>query len=121
MAVLRHNKKPTPPRYKPDKQKGTPAAFSGFGPVRINAAYKELSHPGFAVWLRLLVAEDSELKAGRSEVACMLDKSRRSSNRVLLELSRKGYISFIHNGFGRPTEVVIERRVIIPNRGFVRI
>jgi len=122
VAVLRSNKKPSPPRYKPDKQKGTPAAFLGFGPARIELAYKDLTNAAFAVWMRLVVADESDLKSGRAHIASLLGRSQRTSDRWLHELRRKGYISFIRKGSFRPTEIIIERQPLISARGrFLRI
>lgn len=69
-----------------------------------------------------MLCTDDELKAGRHPLAATLGYSPRRSNDVLRELDRKGYISFIRNGAWRATEVVIERKAIIPARGrFIRI
>jgi hypothetical protein len=123
MTVLSVNKSPRrPPAYKPKKQKAVISTFQGFGPVRIEDAYDELTHHGFAVWMRLVVAETRELQQGRTKLAKWLGYSQCRSNTVLRELKRKGYISFVTNGAFRPTEVFIERKPILVARNqFVRL
>lgn len=102
--------------------RGTPDNFPGHGPAKISEAYAELTHHGFAVWMRLMVATDDELRAGRRKMARLLGYGDERSNGVLRELKRKGYISFIVNDPGLPTQIVIERRALITSKArFVRL
>ncbi len=106
------------------KCKALPENYPDQGPAKLDEAYGDLTRAAFATWIRLMVEprENETLKKGRGKVARMLGYSQRRSNEVLLELSRKGYVSFIFNGSGKPTEVVIERRAMISSRGnFVRL
>lgn len=101
--------------------KATESDFYGEGPVSIDRAYIELSHHGFAVWIRLMVAIDAELRLGRKRLAKLLGYGAHRSNAVLLELKHKGYISWIVRP-GLPSEVVILRRAKLPARSkFIRI
>lgn len=93
--------------------KATAEHFPGEGPSSIADAYDALSRHAFAVWMRLAVASSLELKGGRTGMADVIGYSGRRANEVLLELERKGFVSFIVNGVYRPTEIVIERRPMI--------
>ena len=105
------------------RQKATPEQYPAVGPVTIQKAYQELTHEGFAVWLRLMVATDAELRAGRGSLARLLGYSERRSNEVLRELNMKGYVDFDTVGGGRPTRVIIQRRALVNARAsqFARI
>lgn len=89
-------------------------------PATIPEAYSELTQEGFAIWMRLLVATDSQLDSGRKEVSKLLGYSEGRSNVILRELKHKGYIRFIpaHRP-GLPTLVKIRRKALIS--GPVRI
>lgn len=103
------------------RQKATPLTHPGVGPATIPAAYDELSQEAFAAWIRLMVAGEAELSAGRASFARMLGYKERRSNEVLRELHLKGYISFNVTP-GKHTRVVIDRRALISARAnFVRL
>lgn len=122
LSVNRRKNRNKPPSRKPKKERLDPSDFEGLGPVRIEEAYSELSRNAFAVWMRLVVMEPDQLR-GRYEIARLLGYSPGRSNQVLMELKRKGYISFITHGKPfKPTEIFIERRPLVEARGkFVRV
>lgn len=83
-------------------------------PATIADAYNELSQEAFAVWMRLLVARDSELAKGRGPVADMLGYSEGRSNAILRELKHKEYIEFVKSDrIGEPTLIRILRRALV--------
>lgn len=91
--------------------------------VSIPDAYAHLSHEAFAVWVRLMVASDEQLAAGRHRVAEMLDYSECRSNAVLRELKHKRYVRLVKSGeIGKPTRVELIKFALIsgPNN-FVRL
>jgi len=104
------------------RSKATASQYPNDGPATIPVAYSELTPPAFAVWLRLMVESRDVLRIGRRKLAGLLDYSEKRSNVILRELYLKGYVSFVPNGPGRPTEIIIERRALISARdGFVRL
>lgn len=106
---------------KTNRLKATAADFFGEGPVAIDTAYRELSHHAFAVWIKLMVSSDEELRVGRRALAKFLGYGQHRSNAVLLELKNKGYVSWIVRP-GLPSEVVVMRRAKLPARSrFIRI
>lgn len=83
-------------------------------PATIQEAYNELSQEAFAVWMRLLVAKDTELSKGRGALADLLGYSEGRSNAILRELKHKGYIEFQKSyRIGLPTLVKILRRGLV--------
>jgi hypothetical protein len=124
MSILSSTKRKTrnkPPSSALKPERVDPAAFEGFGPVTIAAAYDELTRHAFAVWMRLVVMDDDELN-NRKKLAVTLGYCPGRSNQVLRELKRRGYISFIVGGPYQPTEVIIERRPFLESRGkFIRV
>lgn len=105
------------------RQKATPEQFPGNGPVEIAKAYVELTQEAFAVWIRLMVMSEDELRSGRVGIARLLGYSERRSNEVLRQLEMAGYVSFQPNyGGGRLTRVNIMRRALISARtNFTRL
>lgn len=102
------------------RQKATQESHPGIGPATIEVAYRELTQEGFAAWMRLMIATDVELAAGRAKFAEMLRYKERRSNEVLRELHLKGYIAF-DSQRGRLTKIIIRRRAAISARAnFVR-
>ena len=95
------------------RSKTTPELFPWEGPADIETAYSELSCPALAVWLKLLSYDSKTLKSGRCSLSKSLGYSQRRSNQILRELERKNYISFTTHGSGKPTEVVVERKLLI--------
>jgi len=93
--------------------KATKELFPWEGPADIETACEELSCPALAVWMKLLTYDSKTLKSGRTALAHKLEYSQRRSNQILRELERKNYISFIPHGSGKPTEVVVERKLMI--------
>lgn len=83
-------------------------------------AYDELSHEGFAVWIRLLMADSAQLEAGRGELARMLGYSEGRSNAVLRELRAKRYITITPSKrVGLPTTIAINKHGLIGRRSAV--
>ncbi len=93
-----------------ERYKAVPDQYPNEGPIDLSVGYDELPRAAFAVWVRLAVATDEDLRGGRRHVAGVLGYSQRRSNEVLLQLERRGYISFIPNGPWQPTTIVIERK-----------
>jgi hypothetical protein len=98
------------------KSKALPDRYPEDGPVSIPQAYSELSQEAFAVLLRLAVEPRDVLRRGRGKIARLLSYSERRSNEVLRELHHKGYVQFITGIPGTPTEIVLQRRVLINQR-----
>ncbi len=86
-------------------------------------AYDKLSQEAFAVWIRLHVVSDKQLKAGRSKIAHVLGYSEARSDAVLRELKLAGYITFQPgNRPATPTAITIHKRCKISGRNhFVRL
>lgn len=95
----------------------------GDGPISIKVAYDELSQEAFAVWIRLMVTTEEELRAGRGSVARLVGYSEGRSNEILRELKNKGYVEFNKGDHpGLPTEIIITRRPIVSGRNrFVKL
>lgn len=85
--------------------------------ISIEKAFTELPPAAFAVWIRLLVASDSELSAGRVKIAELLGYSEAQSNTILRTLKHYNYIR-IRNGATSyvPSEVVILKRGLLSGR-----
>lgn len=85
-------------------------------------AYNALSQEAFAVWMRLHVAAEDQLKH-RGKVAQMIGYSEGRSNEILRELRFAGYVSCTPGERpGMPTTVILERRCKIPGKTqFVRL
>lgn len=103
----------TTKRSSDNRSKATRELFPWEGPADIETACDELSPPALSVWLRLISFEPKKLKSGRMSIAVGLGYSERRSNQILRELERKNYISFIPHGSGKPTEIVVERKLLI--------
>lgn len=95
------------------RARATDDAYPGEGPCFIADGYAELTRSAFAVWVRLAVAEDEQLHAGRGELAKVLGYSRRQCNQLLRELELKGFIAPISDGPWQRTTVVLLRRPMI--------
>jgi hypothetical protein len=104
---------------KVEKKRATINDFPGFGPVGMQAAVKELSRSGFAVWAWLCSSDPKTLKTGRARLARSFGYSKDAFDDVLRELARKGYIAFIPHGPYRPTTITIERRMVIKIGGAI--
>ena len=95
---------------KEKRAKALPDTYPEEGPATIKEAYKTLSPPAFAVWMRLSVGKKEDLKSGRTNLSKLLGYSFRRSNEILLELARKGFICVLPNGPWRRTHIVILRK-----------
>lgn len=103
------------------RHRGHPSAYPNEGPVKVEDAYDELTHHAFAVWMRLMVASEPELRLGRMKLTRLLGYSHSRGNYVLLELRRKGYITWLTRP-GMPSHCVVNRRALISARTqFVRL
>jgi hypothetical protein len=94
------------------RKKATREDYPGEGPVEIADAYRELSRPAFAFWVRLQVAESKELVGGRKKLAKKLKISVRRMRRWTIELESKGYITSARYR-PAPEKFLIKRRGII--------
>lgn len=104
-----------------DRIKASPDLFPNEGPCDITEAYDQLSRNAFAVWIRLSVAEQEELRSGRTNLAERIGYSTRQCNEVLRELDRKGFITFLPEGPWRRTTIVVTRKPLLQRgHGFVR-
>lgn len=83
-------------------------------PATIIEAYNELSQEAFAIWMRLLVATDTQLRQGRKSISSLVGYSEGRSNAILRELKLKGYIRFVRGDLpGIPTQIEIVRKALI--------
>lgn len=91
--------------------------------ITLSKAYQELAAPHFAVWIRLHVATDDELAAGRARIAKLVRYSEPQSNVILRELQAAGYIKLVPNVVAmRPTSVVLLKRALLSGRDkFVKL
>lgn len=96
-----------------ERKRATPEDYPGEGPVEIADAYRELSRPAFAFWIRLHVAEPSELASGRKKLAKVMRISVRRMRRWTEELSKKGYIASARS---RPAS----EKFLVQRRGIIR-
>lgn len=81
--------------------------------MEIAEAYRELSRPAFAFWIRLQVAESKELVGGRKKLAKIMRISVRRMRRWTEELTKKGYIASARS---RPAS----EKFLVQRRGIVR-
>lgn len=90
--------------------------------INLAEAYDALSQEAFAVWMRLHVASDDEMKH-RGKIARMLGYSEARSNSILRELRLAGYVTFTPGPYsGAPTTINLERRCKLGKRSrFVRL
>jgi len=93
------------------------------GHATIEQAYDELTKPGFAVWMRLMVTPRHHLSSGRERLATLMGYSRGRFDYILKELYNKGYIGLEKNAMvGKPTSIVLARRAILAGRShFIRL
>lgn len=91
--------------------------------ISIAKAYTELKHRDFACWIRLMVATDDELAAGRVPIAKMLGYSEAQSNAVIRVLKHAGYVKVVPNDIpNRPTQLVLLKRATLSGRDrFIRL
>lgn len=90
------------------------SAQEEFEPATIIEAYNELTQEGFAVWMRLLVATDAQLKQGRRAISQLVGYSEGRCNVILRELKHKGYIALMRaDRPGLPTSIKILRKALI--------
>jgi hypothetical protein len=68
------------------------APKSGWEPISITDAYKALTCRAFNVWIRLHLFLPGQLKIGRVRLSRALKISEPTFNRVVRELSDKGYV-----------------------------
>lgn len=81
------------------------------GAIGLVEAYTALSQEAFAVWMRLHIASDQQLEAGRQELARLLGYSEGRSNVILRELRMKGYVHLRKaERPGLPTAVALVKR-----------
>ncbi len=104
-----------------ERTKAVPATYPNEGPCGLAEAYEQLTRAAFAVWIRMSVAERSELRMGRGKLSRLLGYSRRQGDEVLRELERKGFVAFIPHGPWRRTIVVVVRKPLLERgHGFTR-
>lgn len=96
------------------RSRATREDFPGEGPVEIAEAYKELSRPAFAFWLRMHVASPEEITMGRKKLARVLRTSVRNMSKWMLELKRKGYVDSSRKR-PKPERFAILRRAVVRN------
>lgn len=96
-----------------ERSKALPERYPNEGPCALADAYQELTRAAFAIWIRIAVAERSELRVGRARLSRMLGYSRRQGDELLRELERKGFIALLPSGPWRRTVVVLMRRPLL--------
>lgn len=90
--------------------------------VPIETAYSELSQEAFAAWIRLHVADKTEM-VGRKKMCKILEYSEGRSNVILRELKLKGYVKFIPGpNPGVPTKFILLKKVLLAgNSQFINL
>jgi hypothetical protein len=94
-----------------DRHKATSISFPGFGPATVAEAVIDLTKPGFVLWVWMCNLKADTLKLGRRRISQLFGCSKDRLDELLLELRRKGYISYIHNGPYKKSTIKIERKL----------
>lgn len=105
-----------------ERKKARPVLFPDEGPCSIPEAYKTLSRPAFAIWIRMSVAERDELRAGRCKMVESLGYSRRQGYELFRELERKGFVRFLPGSspWRKSVIVIVRKPLLEAGHGFTR-
>jgi len=79
----------------------------------IESAYRELTRPAFAVWIRMMVIPERFFLKGRNKMAKKLGYSEPGADPVFRELSRKGYLKLESSGPFVPVKITLVKRLIL--------
>lgn len=92
-------------------------------PTAIETAFDELTPKAFAVWVRLMLLDDEQLKMGRRRVTEIIGYSERQGNVILSELRDKGYIKIIKGPYPSfPSAIELSRKAMLASRShFIKL